>query len=87
MTNAEAQNLLTRLTTVDAGAERKFTADSVTSVRKRTDALRALVAQNASVEQVGAAAVEMKSWACFGSLRAIDWLDRELDKLAAFLAR
>jgi len=87
MTHTEAQGLLTRLTTIDAGAERKFTADSVAMVAKRTSALRDLVARNVSVDELGAAVVEMKGWACFGSLRSIDWLDRELDKLAAFLAR
>jgi hypothetical protein len=85
-TPATSIDLITRLMTIDATAERKFIGTSQEMVRRRTDALRQLVADGASVAELAAAALEMKSWACLGSMRSIDWLDLQLDRLAAWLS-
>lgn len=82
---ADIATLLTRLTTIDAAAERKFTAGTQQMVRSRTDRMRQLIGAGASTETLFLAAIDMKGWACFGSLRGITWLDRELDKLASYL--
>lgn len=83
---ATVVDLIVRLATIDAAAERKFVGTSQAMVRQRTDALRQMVADGASVAELGVVALEMKNWACFGSLRAIQWLDLQLDRLAEWLS-
>lgn len=80
-----AKQLITRMTTMDAAAERKFNATSVAMVRERTDAVRALLTAGTSLAEIYNAVVEMRGWGCFGSLQAMTWLDRQLDKLTSDL--
>jgi len=81
----DTQTLLTHLTTIDAAAERKFTPASQEMIRMRTDEIRRHIANRKPLDYIYAAVVDMRGWACFGSLRSIGWLDGQLERLAADL--
>lgn len=77
--------LTTRLTTIDAAAERRFNKTSQEMVAARTNRLRQLIGAGADQATLYEAVVDMKGWAYFGGLQSINWLERELNKLADYL--
>lgn len=74
------QDLLTRLTTMEATAERRFPV-SVGSVKARTDLLRALAGQGATVEGVRDTAIALKGHPFLGSRVGMMWLDKTWERL------
>lgn len=74
MTIASTQDLLTRLTTIDAAAERRFPV-SADNVKARTDALRAMIGDGCDLAYIRAEAIDMKGWAYLGSGAGMKWLD------------
>ncbi|HXO86073.1 MAG TPA: hypothetical protein VN803_11175 [Gemmatimonadales bacterium] len=74
------QDLLTHLTTLDATAERRFPV-SASSVRVRTDLLRALIGKGVTVENLRDTAIVLKGHPFLGSGAGMRWLDRAWDQL------
>lgn len=74
------QDLLTRLTTIDAAAERRFPI-SAESVKTRTDQLRTMIGLGASLSDLRERASELSGYAFMGSGAGMKWLDREWTRL------
>lgn len=82
---ANAADLITRLTTIDAAAERKFNATSQEMVSRRTRELRRLIANGTPLTDIYPVVIDMRGWSCVGSFASITWLDTQLDRLAEYL--
>lgn len=74
------QDLLTRLTTLNATAERRFPI-SAAAVAERTITLRDSIGRGWGLEQLREQAIAMKDWGFMGSLAGWKWLDREWARL------
>lgn len=74
------QDLLTRLTTMEATAERRFPV-SASSVKARTNLLRALISQDVTVESVRDTAIALKGHPFLGSRVGMKWLDKTWESL------
>lgn len=76
------QDLLTWLGTMDATASRRFTV-SADNVLARTAHLRTMVADNSTLTDIRAEAIDMKGWAFIGGAAGMKWLDTAWDRLVA----
>lgn len=68
------QDLLTRLGTIDAAAERRFPV-SASSVRVRTDFLRELIGKGVDLAHLRDTAVVLRSHPFIGSGAGMKWMD------------
>jgi hypothetical protein len=74
------QDLLTRLTTIDAAAERRFPI-SKESVRLRTDAMRSGVSHGFSLDQLRNEAISCSDYVFMGSGAGMKWMDATWTRL------
>lgn len=77
---SDTQTLLTRLTTIDAAAERRFPV-SAESVQLRTAQLRTMISLGATLNDLRTRAIELKVMAFVGSGAGMKWLDATWDRL------
>lgn len=79
-TIANVQDLLTRLTTMDATAERRFPV-TAEHVQAWTDEIRRAIAMGNALGEIRALAIDMKTQPFMGSGAGMKWLDLAWERL------